>query len=179
MRRLPPPTPSTLLSLSLSLGVALTGSGCEQVDDIKNTLDGLTNPMVVEGLLLGVEPPDVGSGVDLSESDFAQGTTVKAYLADAGDPTQLADAPVVGAKVDFVSDGNGGQILLQDQDDGSYVANEEEDGLSYVAEQVAITAELDGELRKISVNAPPIANVDIASSHAAGNPMAIDISDQS
>ncbi|MCK6505190.1 hypothetical protein L6R53_17625 [Myxococcota bacterium] len=171
--------PSAALLLASLLPFPLFALGCEQVQDIKDTVDGLTNPMVVEGVLLGVEPPDVGSGLDLTNSDFARGTSVKAYLADAGDPTQLADAPVKGAMVHFVSDSNGGQVLLQDQQDGSYSANEEDDGLEYVAEQVALTAELGGELRKISVNAPPIANAPINNSHAAGNPMNVDISDQS
>lgn len=164
--------------LGLLLPLPLLALGCEQVNDIKDTVNGLTNPMVVEGVLLGVEPPDVGSGLDLSNSDFASGTAVKAYLADAGDPTQLADAPVKGALVHFVSDSNGGQLLLQDQDDGSYTASEDEDGLEYVAEQVALTAELDGELRRISVSAPPIANAEINNSHSVGNPMNVDISDQ-
>lgn len=173
-----PRTSAASLFASL-LPLPVLALGCEQVKDIKDTVDGLTNPMVVEGVLLGVEPPDVGSGLDLTNSDFARGTAVKAYLADAGDPTQLADAPVKGAMVHFVSDSNGGQLLLQDQQDGSYTANEEDDGLEYFAEQVALTAELDGELRKISVNAPPIANATINNSHSAGNPMNVDISDQS
>lgn len=165
--------------IPLALVPALFLTACEQVDDLKDTFEGLTNTMVVEGVLLGVEPPSTGSGLDLSGSDFAQGTSIKAYLADASDPTNLGDAPVKGAVVNFVSDGNGGQLPLVDNDDGSYKANAEDDGLVYVSEQVAITADYDESVRSIGVNAPPIANVDISETHPAATPMVVNISDQS
>ncbi|NOY28061.1 MAG: hypothetical protein GXP62_19525 [Oligoflexia bacterium] len=170
--------PSLLAPVSLGLVAALPISGCAQVDDIKNTVNGLTNTMVVESLLLGVEAPDTNSKLDLSGSDFAQGTTVKAFLADASDPTSLTDAPVKGAAVNFVSDGNGGQLALKDNDDGSYSANENDQGLVYVAEQVSLSADYGDTIHSISVNAPPLATVDIGANHTAGDSLTIDISDQ-
>lgn len=170
--------PVSLGPVSLGLVAALSISGCAQVDDIKNTVNGLTNTMVVESLLLGIEAPDTNSKLDLSGSDFAQGTTVKAFLADASDPTSLSDAPVKGAAVNFVSDGNGGQLALKDNDDGSYSATEGDQGLVYFAEKVSLSADYGDAIHSISVDAPPLATVDLGSSHTAGAPLTIDISDQ-
>ncbi len=151
---------------------------CEQIKDIKDTVQGLTNPLVVEAIYLGVQPPDVGSGIDLSGSDFARGSTLKAFLADAADADGLDEAPLAGAELDLVSAANGGRLPLQDQGDGSYTANESEDGLAYASESVSLSTELDEKQRTIGVQAPPPADVTIADRHTAGQPMVVDISDQ-
>lgn len=151
---------------------------CEQIKDIKDTVEGLTNPLVVEAFYLGVEPPEVGSGIDLSSTTFASGSSLQVFLADAADAGELEEAPVAGAIVELVSAANGGKVPLQDKGDGSYFANESEDGIVYATESVSVTTNLDDKDRVIGVQAPPMAEVDIAETHAAGQPMMVDISDQ-
>lgn len=149
---------------------------CEQLDEIKDTVDGLTNPLVAVGLHLGVEPPE-SDVINLEATPFASGASVRVLLADASDPSELDDTPVKGASVGLVSDSNGGRFDLEDQGDGSYTAKGD-DGLSYAAEAVRVAVTLDDGDHAIGVAAPAAPQAGVAETHAQGQPMAIDISDQ-
>ena len=56
----------------------LLAAGCniqDVLDDANETFEGLTNPLVVQGWYVGVEPPQ-DADVDLSGSDFADGAAL-------------------------------------------------------------------------------------------------------
>lgn len=154
----------------------LTQIGCEQIQDIKDTVEGLTNPLVVAGLHIGVEPPE-SSLVNLENTPFASGASTKIFLADASDAAHIEESPVTGGDVGLISDSNGGRFGLEDQGDGSYTAKGD-DGLSYAAEAVLVSVSLDEGDHSIGVAAPAAPQAGIAETHASGQPMAIDISDQ-
>ena len=72
--------------------------------------------------------------------------------------------------------GNGGRVILEDQGDGTYTGNEQDQGIVYTPEDTSIDADTGDTRRSLHVNAPPAANTDIASPHAVGQPLSIDIS---
>lgn len=151
---------------------------CTTVDDLKDKVEGLTNPLVVEALLLGVEPPDPGDGLDLSAGPYAAGSSLKVFLADAADPEGLEEAPVAGQSVELRSAASGGTVALVDQGDGSYTANQREQGLVYAVEEVALQTTVDERDRRIGLQAPPAAELDLALTHPRGEPLTIDIEGQ-
>ncbi|MCB9777942.1 MAG: hypothetical protein H6742_05215 [Alphaproteobacteria bacterium] len=158
--------------------LVVVGTSCEQIGDIKDTVTGLTNPMVVEAIYLGVLPPDAGV-LDLSKSEFVDGESVTVYVADAASVADIDSSPVTGADVALVSDGNGGRFPLEEVSDGKYTAKGR-DGLVYSAEDVAIAIDLDGDdaTHRISVQAPPPADAGIAETHVQGEALTVDISGQ-
>jgi hypothetical protein len=84
-------------------------SGCDLFDQGKDVFEGLTNPLVTQGIVLDVA--EAPSGVDLSGSGFVAGTTATFFLADAADATQLAEAPVRGAQVTLSLPGVGDVVV--------------------------------------------------------------------
>lgn len=90
----------------------LTLSGCEFFEKAGETLDGLTNPLVGLGLVLGVEEPEEA---DLEGTGFEAGTTFSLFLADAANVTDLDNAPVNGAVVSLQD------VEADDSQDGLYL----------------------------------------------------------
>lgn len=156
--------------------LALALGACDQVDKIKDTVDSVTNPTVIIGLDLGVEPPD-SELIDLDQTPFGEGASAKVFLARADSLSNLEDNLVSGATVTLISASNGGGFVLEDQGDGTYTGKGS-DGLSYEAEDVTIKAEDDDGVHSLSVGAPQATDASIASTHGAGQPMSIDLSDQ-
>ncbi len=155
---------------------ALALAACEQVDNIKDTVDGVTNPTVIIGLDLGVEPPDTEL-INLDKTPFGEGATAKVFLARADSLSSVEENLVSGAVVDLVSASNGGGFQLDDQGDGTYTGKGS-DGLTYEAEDVTINAEDSEGVHSLSVGAPQSPDASISSTHSAGQPMNIDLSGQ-
>jgi len=81
--------------------LALIGlSGCDALNKAQDTLDGLLDPVVVEGIVLGVEAPD-NAQLDglLAGSDFEAGTSATVFMADAKEVQEIENAPISGADV--------------------------------------------------------------------------------
>lgn len=165
-----------MIATPLALPILLSLAGCEQVQDIKDTVDGLTNPLVVLGLHMGVEAPE-SDVIDLSETAFAEGASARVFLFDAGDVASLGDTPVTGATVALVSASNAGGFSLEDQGGGTYAARGA-DGLAYAPEEITVDIALDDGDSSISSVSPDGAEAGIATSHSAGNPMGVDLSGQ-
>jgi hypothetical protein len=163
----------TITRTALLLG-AITLTGCGKLSEIKDVVDGVSERFVVSGIYLGVEQPD---GVDLSKTAFS-GARLTAYLADAGQISEIEDAPITGTAVMLLSPGNGGSVPMNDSGLGKYELSSE-DGLEYFSgEEISLTSTYGDTDRAISVDAPPAASLDIDPDHVAGNPMAIDLSGQ-
>jgi hypothetical protein len=80
----------------LVAGLAL--AGCDAFNEGRDILEGLTNPLVVQAIVLGVDLPDDAEGIELP-AEFAAGSTATAFLADAGSVADLGNAPVIDATV--------------------------------------------------------------------------------
>lgn len=150
-------------------------SGCQKLDDLKSTVEGLTERFVIEGIYLGSAPFD--GEVDLEEAGFG-GAKVIAYLADASQVTEIEQAPITGVDLRLVISGNGSSILDEDGS-GKYSLNDE-GGLDYLDNATAtLSATYDGEDRQVQVTTPAAADLsalDII--QPVGTPMVIDLSGQ-
>ncbi|MCB9765507.1 MAG: hypothetical protein H6739_37380 [Alphaproteobacteria bacterium] len=156
--------------LLLSLGLM---AGCDQFNDIKNTVDGLTNPLVAQTIILGVAEPE-SSEIDLSGTDFSQGATIQAFLADAASVNDLENAPVSGADVK-IRVGETAAVWLTESADGAYSADGT-DGFSYVAQQPSVvTMNYGDDSSQMSITLPAAVNVDVPETHNGGTAMNLDL----
>lgn len=149
----------------LALPVALTG--CDQ---LINTYEGLTNPLVAQGLVLGIAAPD-SELIDLSQTDYGEGTAVTVFLADAESADKLEEAPVEGADVSVR--GDFGDVPADETGGGAYSIVPGEltyaDGATWT-----VVADVQGEVGRANVDLPPPAAFQIEQDHAKGEPIDLD-----
>lgn len=149
-------------------------AGCEAINALKDDVEGLTNPLVVQGMYLGVGEPE--AGVDLGGTDFDKAAQATVLLADAASVDDLENAPVTGAAVSLRSE-TGGSVALGDEGGGKYAASSD-DGLVYAGgEQIALAIETD-VLSKVAIVAPPEPDAGLPDTHAAGEPLVVDLAGQ-
>jgi hypothetical protein len=165
-------THNTLLS-TLAL---LTLSGCEQIADLQETVNGLTNPLVGQGLVIGVEPPDSDSGIDLSQSNFSQNAWAELYLADAASVDDMGDAPVTGATASLSSASNG-SLALGEAASGRYTIDED-GGLVYGLEATTLSVDLEDGSHSMVVTAPDAPDAALATTHGVNTPLDVDLTGQ-
>jgi hypothetical protein len=142
--------------------------------EIPDEIAGLTNRFVVQGLYLGVETPDDDTiAAALEESDFGSGQ-VTVFFADATNIDDIEEAPITGLGPQFRSE-NSGSFDLAEDGDGRYTLASNAN-LSYIGgESVFVTVDYADETRKVPMSAPNGADVTLATTHTAGNPMAISL----
>jgi hypothetical protein len=149
--------------------------GCGKIEEIQDVIDGLTNPLVSESLLIGVLPPD-SDQIDLSGTPFEDGTALEVFLADAASLDDLEQSPLDGAVVTVKSPGNG-TLELVAGGNGVYSLNgtqglEYEAGLDFI-----LTATLSDVAHRVAVTAPHAPDLDLAAQHPVGEPLLIDLSE--
>lgn len=92
--------------------------GCELFDQVKDTLEGVTDPTVALGVLTRIEPP---SGFDdptlsdltgVSGTELDPGVAATLFLADARSLSDLGNAPVTGAEI--LARGCEEEVLLEE-----------------------------------------------------------------
>jgi hypothetical protein len=101
----------------------------QQVEDVKDKIEGLTNPLLMQGILLGVEEPSDSQVSELlAAAEFDLGTTANIFLADAANASDAENAPVTGATVTIRG------VEAVDEGTGLYAVlpTPEEDSLPYV-----------------------------------------------
>lgn len=151
-------------------------AGCSDLDDLKDKVDGFTNPTVIEGLVLGVAEPDFE--FDLSGTDFDKGAAGVVFLADAASVDEIESAPITGADVNILSDSSG-KVKLKGEGDGKYAVTGE-DGFEYNAgEDLDLTIDFGDSSSGATVKAPAAASVSIAEEHTKGEGVTVDLSGQS
>ncbi|MBX2800418.1 MAG: hypothetical protein KTR31_22250 [Myxococcales bacterium] len=140
--------------------------------NLQDQLEGLTNPLVAEGMVIGVaEPAD--DRIDLSALDYDPGANVTVFLADAANADELDAALVSGAMVS-ASDGQS-SADLEEAESGVYTTVPGA-GFDYVAERTAtVTAVLDDTTGNVSVELPQTAGLTIMEAHTAGQAIDIDV----
>lgn len=161
----------------------LTLTGCDAFNKVKDTIDGLLDPIVAQGLVLGVEPPDsalIDGLVDTSE--MQSGTTVTLFMADARDVQEIENAPITGADVKL--SGPGIDEAVAEIDSGTYALTPADAEVPYVAGDtwtLTVSREdSDGTVytSAAALNLPE--DVDFSSQipeqHTAGDPITLDFS---
>lgn len=162
-------------TLFMLAGLGLTLGGCGKLEDIKNTVEGLTERFVIEGIYLGVAEYD--GELDLEAVGFG-GARVVGYLADAAQISEIDQAPITGVDLRLLSDVSGGSDLIEDGA-GKYSLTHDE-GLTYSdGEYAVLSTSYEGEDRKAGVVSPPAPDLSgVSLIHTAGDPMVIDLSGQ-
>ncbi len=145
--------------------------GCDFFNQVKDKVKGLTNPLVAQGMVLGVQSPEI-DGLDLEGSGFAAGTAVTVFLADAAGVSDLEDVPVTGAQVDVE-----GSALL-DTETGAYVLGPGTGPAYSVGSVWEIFTDIDGDLGSALVELPAEPVFSVPSTHAVGESLELDLSGQ-
>ncbi len=151
-------------------------AACDDINQIKDTIEGYTQPVVVQALLLGAEEPDLSAydipeGMEVDTSAVAGAAAVEAFLADASSVDDLDNAPLAGIPV-RLRVGDTPAIELEDQGSGAYGS----DAFEYVDKaEAALTFERDGVTGKVSVELPYAPDLDIEFQHEQGAPLILDL----
>jgi hypothetical protein len=142
---------------------------CDRLDAVES----LADPMVAQGLYLGLDVPD---GVDLSGADgFALSALCNVFLAYVSDPSELADSPVEGAELTFRSPANG--ILQFREEGGGKYTLDATDGLVYeVGDTPVVSFTNDDQEARLEVLAPEAPDVDLDSSIEREHGLQVDLS---
>jgi hypothetical protein len=158
----------------------LSLTGCDALNKARDTLDGLLEPVVVQGIVLGIEPPS-GDGLDdlLVGTDFERaGISATVFMADAADVTELENAPISGAMVELVGPDASGMVA--EVGDGAY-ARRPDGTLPYQPETTwqLVVERTEGDETQIST-AELLLPVDVDQSdqvprdHALNTPITLD-----
>jgi hypothetical protein len=139
------------------------------LDALKDKVNGLTNPLAAEGLILGIAPP--AGDVDISASGYEPGVQMTAFLADAASVTDLQNAPVTGA--DVTGGPSGSEVAMSDDGEGSYSGQTSAaytPGATYV-----LSADIGSDGSMAEIIAPPGPDLTGASSQPVGQPMTLSL----
>lgn len=159
MRALPWITPLLLLA------------GCDLFREIGDTFEGLTNRLVGTGVLLSVAPAP-NDDVDLSQTDFDEGTSFTLFLADAAEVADLEEAPVDGAEVSLQG------VAATPLDAGVY-AIAPGGGLSWQDDATwTARAEVGGGVAEVDLHLPASAEYAPPSQHTTGADLQVDLSSE-
>jgi len=149
--------------------------GCQLFESLKDAVDELTQPVLLQAVYVGVEELDPSAGIDLSGTEMSSGSTVSAYVYDAN--LSSGTSPATGAKVSLIS-ASLGSVGLAEGEPGSYAADAS-DGLDYRAgDDVEVVADYGGVRHRIAMNTPDPADVAIEEDHTPGMGISIDLRGQ-
>ena len=155
---------------------SLSMMSCEAVKDVKDKIAGLLNPLVGQGIVLGIEAPD-SDLIDLSTTKYKEGTSVNIFLADAKELDDMENAPVSGA--DVVVDGNIEVSVDEGATDGLYAINPGDTDLAYTDNQewtVTITRtpeEGDAIVSTVNMALPVGADLVVPATHEANTDLVV------
>ncbi|MBN2799547.1 MAG: hypothetical protein JXX28_10405 [Deltaproteobacteria bacterium] len=157
------------------MGLLLPLAGCEYFDQGKDIFEGLTNPLVVQGMILGVEPPE-SEYIDLSQTDFKEGTLAMIFLADASNVEEIDQAPVEGAQVSLMGDVMG-DAALNELGAGAYALTPEA-GVTYApgAAWTLNVAGIGDTDASVPLALPQAVALSVPEQHTAGEPLVLDLS---
>ena len=160
----PSPTTLALVASLVALG------GCDLISEGRDLIGDLTNPLVTQALVLGVQPPDETSEVDLP-SEYSEGTAATVFLADAAEVDDLENAPISGATVLVETE------ELSDLGQGAY--GMEPGPLAYASGSTwTVSVTLSGDTATAAVDLPPAATFDVPETQTVNTGLTIDLSGQ-
>lgn len=153
-------------------------AGCDIFDKAKQVADaieGLTNPLVLQGLVLSVQDPGDPTVVAVLEAAGTEiGTGATVFLADAASASDLDNAPIAGGSVTI------DDVSATDQGDGSYVIDPSM-GLLYVAGETWSTRAFplpDSDESVATVILPPPASITWPETLTVDEPFLFDLTGQ-
>ena len=153
------------MHVSLFLLSSILLSGCKLFGAIEEARDLLEEPVTMQGLVYGIEPPsNVPSFINLDGSFLDIGARAQAWVQRTGTSgVQVVD----GADVSLLSDRRPQGVKLV-QDGAGWFADGR-DGLEYlVGDEVKLVADYGGERGSIEMELPSGPVIDIRDTHTAG-----------
>jgi hypothetical protein len=141
----------------------LMTAGCGLFDKGKDLIDGLTNPLVAQAIVLGAQLPQDAGDIDFP-AEFADGVTVSIFLADAADVADLENAPIGGAAVTVE------QTTIPEVQPGAYALEPD------ATWEIAVT--IGGSSSHADVDLPPPADFTPPAQHSANTPLTVDFTGQ-
>ena len=153
---------------------------CKTVDEIQGAieeLEGVTENTIIEGLILGVEVPDI-EGVSLDDIEWHTTAQATAFVADTTDIEQVEDALLVGAAVFVESDSANLKMREDDNEAGKYLLDTS-DGFAYEDDAfVSIVARIDELPRTMRVRTPAAPELPVTADIVALEALDVDLSGQ-
>lgn len=151
---------------------ALSGCTVLTADDL---FEGLTNPLVVQGLVLSIDAPP--SPVDLPSAGFVEGAAATVFLADAAEVSEVAQVPVQEADVRLIGSSIG-TVVASEVAPGTYVATSA-DGLAYFeGERLELRVAVGPDVSLAGLELPAAPVLTLPSVHSAGTDLVIDLTGQ-
>lgn len=152
--------------------------GCTAIDNLKDDVQGATNPLVMEGLVVGIAPPESGD-LDLAGTAFEDGASAVVAVADADSVDNLDEAPVEGASVALLAE-TGGRVDMVDEGSGRYAATGA-DGLVYTeGDDVTLSVDYGGgeDASSAQLKLPRRPDVSFPANVPKGQPLHVNLSGQ-
>lgn len=147
--------------------------GCERL----KVVDELTDPVVAQGLLLGVEVPEAYADELADSEDFPYAAVCNVFLAAVSDPAELAEAPVTGATIRLRAPSSGTLVFREVEDSPGKYTLDSSDGLAYVpGEDAVVTFDQGGDEARLSVTMPDAPSYDFPVSVGREKAVAVDLS---
>lgn len=144
-------------------------AGCDLIENGKDLIGDLTNPLVTQALVLGVTPPS--SGDITVPAEFADGVGATVFLADAADVADMENAPIQGAQVSL--DGR----TFTEGAPGAYVL--EPGATTYVAGAIwSLSVGIGDSTATADIQLPAPASFDVPTAHPVGTDLTIDLTGQ-
>ena len=144
--------------------------GCDLFDEVKETYEGLTNPLVVQSVVVGVEVDGVDPAV-VDELNFEAGVAGTVFLADAKSASDLDNAPISGAAVTINA------VSLADTGEGAYTL--EPGALTYTNGATwTLEALIGTDSSSATFVPPPPPNATIPTVHVKGQPLNVSLAGQ-
>ena len=160
---------------AVALAALTLTAGCGKFRDLREAIEAATHPIVVQAMFLGVAPPE-SDLVMLDDTEFASGSAIRVFLADAAGGG--LGAPLRDGSVQ-VRVGGVPSVDLAEADPGAYQATAEE-GLVYDAGVEAAVSVASGEhVGRLYVGLPGPAAPGVDFEHSPGEPLALDLTDYS
>lgn len=150
-------------------GLLLLG-GCDLIDQGRDLIGDLTNPLVTQALVLGVAPPSEASDIDLPP-EYAEGAGATVFLADAADVADLENAPITGADVSIRS------VAVAEVGAGGYAL--EPGDIAYAPNETwELQVTLSGDSATAGIALPPPADFTVPAAHTVNSGLTVDLTGQ-
>ena len=119
--------PHAILKSAILIGALSLLNGCGFIDAVGEKIISLTTPVMMAGIVIGVDLPDDDRINDLlAESGIPMGTAITVVVANAAGADGLEDAVVRDAKVTIIENGTGFFTIANEANTGFYVVSPEE-----------------------------------------------------
>lgn len=139
-------------------------------------VSGVTDPLIVQAAFLGLVEPE-SKDIDLSDTDFDEGSAITALLADAKSLADVENAGVGGAEAQVRVGDTPVVELSPTEDEGQYSATGS-DGLVYSAgDEVLLTLVVDEVRSTVWMELPEASGVSVPETGVYGEDLPIDMSE--